>query len=127
MMYVCRVCESGKPREYSCEFLLLLSHPRMGIVDPAAAVSIEINWLVPSTGNWSWRSRYGGLSQRFKWQGHHQIPLPTVILANVELLHNKMDELQGNVTFLTQSTQYRNACLLALTEIWLGARLMVRC
>lgn len=123
-MCVRRVCESGKPRQDSCEFLLLLCHSRMGIVDPLAAVSIEINWLVPSTGNWSWTSRYGGLSQRLKWQGHRQIPLPTVILANVRLLHNKVDELQGNVTFLTE---YRNACLLALMEIWLGARLTVRC
>ncbi len=40
----------------------------------------------------------------------------TVILANVQLLRNKVDELQGNVKFLAE---YTNACFLAFTETWL--------
>lgn len=84
-----------------CCGLLLLCNSRMGIMDPSAAVSIKINCPVPSTGNWSWTSRCGGLSQRLRRQGHRQIPLPTVTVTNVWLLHNKVDELQGNVMFLS--------------------------
>lgn len=48
--------------------------------------------------------------------GHRRIPLPTVMLANVQSLRKKMDELRANVKFLKE---YNSACLLAFTEMWL--------
>ncbi|KAG7522125.1 hypothetical protein JOB18_013791 [Solea senegalensis] len=38
------------------------------------------------------------------------------MLASVQSLRNKVDELQANVKFLEE---YKNACLLAITETWL--------
>lgn len=55
--------------------------------------------------------------QRLKRQGHHRIPLPTVILANVQLLRNMTDELQASVKF---SPEYKNAFLFDFTETWLN-------
>ncbi len=45
-----------------------------------------------------------------------RIPLPTILLANVQSLKNKVDELQANIRHLRE---YKNACILALTETWL--------
>lgn len=56
------------------------------------------------------------MRQRLKRQGHLRIPLPMVMLANVQSLCNKLDELQANVKFLKE---YNSACILALTETWL--------
>ena len=56
------------------------------------------------------------MRQRLKRQGHCRIPLPTVMLANVQSLRNKLDELRANVKF---PREYREACLLAFTETWL--------
>lgn len=38
------------------------------------------------------------------------------MLANVQSLRNKMDELTASAKFLSE---YRNACIFALTETWL--------
>lgn len=46
-----------------------------------------------------------------------KIPLPTIILANVQSLQKKTDELQAMVKF---QHDYRNVCLMALTETWLS-------
>jgi len=114
-----------KPIQYSRGFLLLLRDSGMGIVDSSAAVPMEIYRPDPSMDDRSWPSgsrRTGkrglrdGLRHRLKWQGQRRIPLPTVILANVQSLRNKVDELQGHMKFLAE---YRDACLLALTETWL--------
>lgn len=118
-------CEHGKPLQYSHDFLFLLRDSGKGIVDSSSALPTEINQLNPSTGNRSWssrpkrtrkRGRHSGLRQRLKRQGHHRIPLPTVILANAQSLRNKVEELQGNVRYLAE---YRDTCVLALTETWL--------
>ena len=42
-----------------------------------------------------------------------KLPLPTVLLSNFRSLRSKMDELQANVNYIHE---YRQACLLALTE-----------
>lgn len=54
--------------------------------------------------------------QRLKRQGHQRTPPPSIILANVLALCNEIDELQANIKFILE---YRNACLIALTEMWL--------
>lgn len=41
------------------------------------------------------------------------------MLANVQSLRNKVDELQANVKLLEE---YKSACLLAVTETWLKDR-----
>lgn len=43
-------------------------------------------------------------------------PLPSIILANVRSLRNKLDELQANITC---QWAYREASLICLTETWL--------
>lgn len=63
------------------------------------------------------RGKRGGVRQRLRRQfQNNRILLPSIILANVQSLRNKTDELQGNVTYLLE---YRDACLLAFTETWL--------
>ena len=48
-----------------------------------------------------------------------RIPLPSIILANVQSLRNKTDELQANSNYLHE---YRNACIMAFSETWLSSR-----
>ncbi|XP_039477902.1 uncharacterized protein LOC120443369 [Oreochromis aureus] len=63
------------------------------------------------------RGKKGGVRQRVrKLRRKNRVPLPSMILANVQSLRNKTDELQGNVLHLRE---YRKACLMALTETWL--------
>lgn len=62
------------------------------------------------------QGKRGGVRQRFREQRLSRIPLPSMILGNVQSLRNKMDELQGNVSFLKDFREY---CVLAFTETWL--------
>ena len=43
-------------------------------------------------------------------------PLPSILLANVRSLRNKIDELHVNTKYLTE---YRDSCLLCFSETWL--------
>ncbi len=96
-----------------------------GTVDLSALLPAEMIPPNPSTGNRSWMARptgvrkwdrRGGVDYKMTRQGLRGIPPPTVILANVQSLRSKVDELQDNVKFLTE---YKSACLLAFTETWL--------
>jgi hypothetical protein len=62
------------------------------------------------------RGRRGGLRQRIR-RLKHKIPLPTVILGNVESLKNKIDELAALARY---DAMYRNCCAMMLTETWLN-------
>lgn len=64
------------------------------------------------------RGRRGGVKQRLKRLTGTQksLPLPSIILANVRSLRNKLDELQANI--LCQWA-YKEASLVCLTETWL--------
>ncbi|KAK0133216.1 hypothetical protein N1851_031279 [Merluccius polli] len=116
------LCAHHEPCEshgYNRDFLLLMWYLHRGAVDPSAVIPTEIIRLDPSTGDRSWtarpagvreRGRRGGVRQRIKRQGLRRIPLPTVILANVQSLRSKMDELQAKVKFLTE---FKSVCLLA--------------
>lgn len=118
------LCELHEPLSlrYSREFLLLLRNSGEGVVDPLTAFPADIvrsDSTSPNHGGVTKlrkRGRRGGVRQRLKRQGHRRIPLPTIMLANVQSLRNKMDELQANVKYLKE---YNSACLLALTETWL--------
>lgn len=118
-------CEPCVSLQYSREFLFLLRNSGGGSVDPLAAFPAEVVQSDFTAANRECASKpkgvrkrgsRGGMRQRLKRQGHRRIPLPTVMLANVQSLRNKLDELRANVKFLKE---FREACLLAFTETWL--------
>lgn len=121
---MCGLCENSEPLQYGREFLLLLRGSGVGAVDSSAVFPAEIirqdlsgdqRWSSKPTGLRK-RGRRGGVRQLLKRQGLRRIPLPTIImLANVQSLRNKVDELQANVKFL----EYKSACVLPITETWL--------
>lgn len=59
----------------------------------------------------------GGVRARLKRETHKQRALPSIILANVRSLRNKLDELQACVNHLHE---FRTASVLAFTESWLN-------
>lgn len=59
----------------------------------------------------------GGIRARLKREKCKYRSLPSVIMANVRSLRNKIDELQANVNYMHQ---YRTASILAFTETWLN-------
>ena len=61
------------------------------------------------------RGKRGGVRQRIRRRGHRP-PLPTIILSNVRSLRNKIDTLAALAKF---DTDYRNSCVICLTETWL--------
>lgn len=62
------------------------------------------------------RGKRGGDRLRLKRQKLQRIPLPSIIVANVQSLRNKTDELQANTIHLHE---YRDACIMAFSETWL--------
>ena len=57
----------------------------------------------------------GGVRQRVRRRGHRP-PLPTITLANVRSIKNKLDELRVNIRY---DHEYRNSSIICLTETWL--------
>ena len=62
------------------------------------------------------RGKRGGLHARLKARATHP-PLPSLLLANVRSLDNKMDELK---TRITTQHEIRECCALIFTETWLS-------
>ena len=63
------------------------------------------------------RGKKGGVRQRLrKLTRANRLPLPSIVLSNVQSLKNKTDELQACVSFMHE---FRDVCVLALTETWL--------
>ncbi len=58
----------------------------------------------------------GGVHQRLRKLGLCRLPLASIILGNAQSLRNQIDELQACVKC---SPEYKNACVIALTETWL--------
>lgn len=65
------------------------------------------------------RGKRGGVRLCTRKQCLKRIPLPTMILGNVQSLRSKIDELQGNVQL---QKDFRECCVLAFTETWLSKR-----
>ena len=69
------------------------------------------------------RGKRGGVQRRLRKYGlgdrRRAPPLPSVLLANVQSLRNKTDELEA---YVTCRKEYRETCLFAFTETWLGDR-----
>lgn len=59
------------------------------------------------------RGRKGGARVRLICQGLRRVPLPSIVLANVQSLKNKTDELQANII---NQHKYRDACIMAFSE-----------
>lgn len=62
------------------------------------------------------RGNRGGVRLHLKKQRLEQIPLPPLILANVQSLRGKLHELQGNVRY---QKDFKDCGVLAFTESWL--------
>ena len=65
------------------------------------------------------RGKRGGARLRLRKTRFNRLPLPSMILGNVQSIRNKLDELQGNVRFLKD---YKDCCVMAFTETWLTER-----
>ncbi|XP_048465357.1 uncharacterized protein LOC109913067 isoform X1 [Rhincodon typus] len=61
------------------------------------------------------RGRRAGLQTRAKERGFKS-PLPTILLANIQAIENKLDELKSR---LTVQRELRDCCVLCFTETWL--------
>ena len=109
---------------FTREFLLGLQWNRQPL-DDSTCLSLQQNGIYSPIDRDTFRKtcfirkrgRKGGVRQRIKNQRRdNRLPLPSIILANAQSIRNKTDELQGNVEHLHE---YRDACLLAITESWL--------
>lgn len=87
----------------------------MGTLDPLTGCAAEVVWSDSTAVNRGWvskpkrvrkRASWGGVRQRLKRQGHRCVPLPTVMLANVQSLCNKLDELWANVKSLRSTAAH---------------------
>ena len=63
------------------------------------------------------RGRRGGIRLKMRGMSLSHIPLPSIVLSNVQSLQNKTEELQAQARY---RHEFRDACILALTETWLS-------
>ena len=61
------------------------------------------------------RGRKGGTRARTRRRGHN-VPLPSIIIANCQSINNKSDELLARTRFISE---YRNCCAICYIETWL--------
>ncbi len=61
------------------------------------------------------RGRRAGIRNRLRKRAHSP-PLPSILLANVQSLENKMDDLRARISF---QRDIRDCNILCLTETWL--------
>lgn len=98
---------------YTRDFLLnLRPSPALSSSDDTSLLSLD---GVKKNFKARKRGRKGGLRQRIKRKPYRQ-PLPSIMLGNVRSLRNKVDELRASSQHLSD---YRNSCLVCLTESWL--------
>lgn len=122
--------EFPKPKylQYSRDFLLQWGHFQ-DLRPPPDLIIPDLNSLVDQTSGKresmggirrsKKRGKRAGVCQRLRKQPISRISLPSIILSNAQSLRNKMDELQAHVRF---QHEFRDACLLAITETWLSER-----
>ncbi len=63
------------------------------------------------------RGRRAGIRNRLRKRAHSP-PLPSILLANVQSLENKMDDLRARISF---QRDIKDCNILCLTETWLSA------
>ncbi len=88
--------------------------------DPAWPLEIlrnELNndYLNNRTRRRKHRGRRAGIRNRLRKRAHSP-PLPSILLANVQSLENKMDDLRARISF---QRDIRDCNILCLTETWL--------
>ena len=62
------------------------------------------------------RGRRGGLLSRSRRRSTKKVPVPTIIMANVQRLWNKTDEL---FTRIRMQRDFRETCVFSFSETWL--------
>ncbi len=62
------------------------------------------------------RGKRAGIRNRLRKRAHSP-PLPSILLANVQSLENKMDNLRARISF---QRDIRDCNIFCLTETWLG-------
>lgn len=95
---------------YSRESLLLLQNSIHCSLNPDTVIPSEIRASLKRK-----RGRQGGVRCRLRRRPYRP-PLPSIILANVRSLRNKMDLLHAKCLM---GSSFREACVLALCETWL--------
>ncbi len=73
----------------------------------------KATWIIPG-GKRNSRRR-AGIRNRLRERAHSP-PLPSILLANVQSLENKMDDLRARISF---QRDIRDCNILCLTETWL--------
>lgn len=97
----------GRLLTYSREDLLSLRDSPPSNIKPEAALPPELR---PRK-----RGKRGGIRSRIR-RRPFKPPLPSIILANVRSLRNKMDMLRARCRL---ERAFRDICIIALTETWL--------
>lgn len=119
--------------QYTREFLLGLQWMQQQTVDfrvdyllsqksspPTAIIDQQARKFGHINGKTRKRGRRGGVCRRIRRQlQRNRLPLPSMLLANVQSIRNKLDELQANVH---HAREFRDACVMAFTETWLTDR-----
>lgn len=68
------------------------------------------------------RGKKGGVRVRLRKLRLNRIPLPSIVMANIQSLRNTIDELQATVRF---QHAYKDACIMAFTESWLKSTTLI--
>lgn len=76
---------------------------------------LNLWWETRKPKKRKWGER-GAVWLRLREQQLTYIPLPSMVMGNVQSLRNKLEVLQGNVHFLRE---YRDSYIMAFTESWL--------
>ena len=69
------------------------------------------------------RGKKAGFRQKLRHRGQ-RLALPTVIFGNTRSIKNKIDELASCVAHIAE---YRNSCVIVLTETWLDEQVPDTC
>lgn len=88
-------------------------------VDSFADIKIIVTSVGLASQNKGSVAKRGSAYLRWHNQSLIRIPLPSVILSNSQSFRTKADELQAHLRF---QHEFRDACLLAITDTWLTGR-----
>lgn len=87
----------------------------------AASVNMSAGWHRWRRREWKQKRRKRVMLQAKLKATPHKVPLPSIFLANIWSISNKMDELRLRIT--SQRGTDRNCYILILTETWLNCNI----
>lgn len=109
---------------YSRDMLLKMNCANTPVTDvilcPPAFMRRDHGASMSGTRRTRKQGRREGVLQRFRRQKLSRIPLPSMIMANVQSLRNKADELQGSSIHFQKD--FKDCGVLAFSETWLSER-----